>query len=36
MASPVASYDGPWKELLEQQLPAVLEFFFPDVFAEID
>jgi hypothetical protein len=36
MSSPFASYDSPWKELLDQHLREALEFFFPDVAAEID
>jgi hypothetical protein len=28
--------DSPWKELLEQELPLTLAFFFPEIHAEID
>ena len=36
MAKQYTDYDSPWKEVLEQFLPAFLEFFFPEAYAEID
>lgn len=29
-------YDGPWKEVLEQEFPAALRLFFPSVHAAVD
>ena len=28
--------DSPWKEMLEQELPLALAFFFPKVHADLD
>jgi len=29
-------YDGAWKQILDLYLPAFMEFFFPEVYAQID
>lgn len=31
-----SDYDSPWKEALERYFPQFLEFFFPQIHAEID
>lgn len=32
----MAEYDSPWKETLERYFPAFMEFFFPQIYADID
>src|SRR5437868_5248798 len=32
----MSDYDSPWKEALDRFLPALLAFFFPEVYAAID
>lgn len=36
MASHRADYDSPWKDILEAYFEECIEFFFPDIYPEID
>ena len=32
----MSDFDSPWKEVLDRYFPAFLDFFFPNIHADID
>ncbi len=36
MQIPTSDYDSPWKQILERYFPQFIEFFFPEIHAQID